>query len=378
MHPPLYFLAFFSTFLFVSCAANQWSVADKEAASKMSIRPVTVAKDAYQKPKGFTQSEDHSPPGGYVQTGSFSAGAAIGALSYLAEEANHAATQEKFETANINAIARAKASTPKNIPSLVDLSVTATINKNPLFQNQPDGLSRLSIEINTYGYIKTGELNNTTLVSPSINALVTLTDRHSKKLLNKSFTATSNIQAPLSRFISDQKLTKISYQKAIDDLTLQINSELNTKTGAAKTLRKKRTAVTYASNATPLASKNADYKVQQLKNIQTYIVTDKSPHKLTQGYSLITKAKTKVKIGGYTFKIAGTASGNTILIIPTKMLGVTTFSSKGGVEYTLIKNYLAAHNIKIIRQQDIRNINFPTGFFLELDGDGYSTLKNAR
>lgn len=339
----------------------------------MTIHPVSATRDAYQKPQGFSTDEMlHDPH--YVKNGDFATGAAIGALGQLLQEAENIDQQNKFELNNHQAIARAEASTPKNLTSLVHRSVRSSIKNDPLFQVEQNGLSHMSISIDSYGYIKTNQSHNTTLLSPAITASVKLTSSNSKTLLDKTFTATSNIQAPLSKFISDRNLASQAYQNAAADLSNQLSAELNKKAGEAKQISTTAAPITYKPDLSTNKSKNSSYKIKQLKSVQTYVVTDSSPYKLTQDYHFLYKAGKKVKLGGYTFKIAGNDSGNVVLVMQNNMLSTKKFTSTGCVEYTLIKNYLTTNNIKIIRQRDVRNTKYHEGFFLELNGDGYSKL----
>ena len=120
--------------------------------------------------------------------------------------------------------------------------------------------------------------------------------------------------------------------------------------------------------------------------VSTFRVTCNNPHKLTQDCSNAMGAKRTIRIADKKIKVAGTEDGKTVLIMDAHPLrnavltGVTLFmydaqSEENNYSYMRVKWALEKNGIHILKVVPMYSTGSVDGYFLELDGDGYSVLK---
>jgi hypothetical protein len=110
------------------------------------------------------------------------------------------------------------------------------------------------------------------------------------------------------------------------------------------------------------------------------------PYRLAQDCSEFSGATRTIRLEGLRLKIAGTADGKTVLIMPDNAVGnalLTAFTlgiveKKSGESVRSLKaveKVLAENNIRILKRTQMVSPGIIEGFFLETDKDTYSLLK---
>lgn len=158
------------------------------------------------------------------------------------------------------------------------------------------------------------------------------------------------------------QLYKADLGKAVDSIAIQIASLMGIESQA---------------------SGNAELEGQ----CSTIDVTCSYPYRLTQDCSGFSGAKRQIQLGGQKLKIAGTLNGKIILIMNSNYVAneMTRALTKRVVNNNphqtlecleVVEKYLLENDIHIMKRVRMLSYSGGTdGFFLELDNDGYSILK---
>ena len=123
--------------------------------------------------------------------------------------------------------------------------------------------------------------------------------------------------------------------------------------------------------------------------VSTLKVSCSKPYELTQDCSVLSGAKRKIWIQGHKIKIAGSADGKIVLVMDphpflTAAITGATFwladaqSAENNESFYQVRSLLQAKGVEIIKVVPINSFGSIDGYFLELDKDGYSILKEAR
>ena len=134
------------------------------------------------------------------------------------------------------------------------------------------------------------------------------------------------------------------------------------------------------------ASTHTVYATNKEEILSTFRVTCNDPYKLTQDCSNAMGARRTIRIGDKKIKIAGTEDGKTVLIMDAHpirnaaLTGATLFlynaqSKENNYSYTRVRWALEQNGIHILKVVPMYSTGSVDGYFLELDGDGYSVLK---
>jgi hypothetical protein len=354
-----YLLSIAPALLLASCAASRWTDAQRASLSSLAVTP-SVSTGAYGKPLG---SDNVQAP--IVTTGGgFASGAAAGAGAQLIVEIGAAVQQNMFESRYADAIAKAPATVPANLSPRIRQSVSKGLAAQPFFQGKirDNSPNRFQVVVENYRYVRTGKENGEILVSPSFYGRFELTNAAGEKLLSEKFAAAApNYRRPLPEFVRDKPLATRAFEQAIDLIALQAGNAVNAKLGG-QTQAIELPVPSVGSGAQPI----------QLQPVSYVGSSPDNPYKLTQSTSLIGGATRSIQAGGHKLKIAGSADGKIVLIRPDSLVGSNL--KTGGREYEAIRQQLNGARIRILRQRDMISGILSVGFYLELDGDGYSVL----
>ena len=127
-------------------------------------------------------------------------------------------------------------------------------------------------------------------------------------------------------------------------------------------------------------------KTKRVLPVDVTHVSCKKPYLLKQDCSSLKHARRKIEIDGYGCKISGSNDGTVILIkTPAKIREASEEELRSPTSHLLTKanntclelisRELTKHKISILKKVEIKSYPETAGYFLELDGDGYSILK---
>lgn len=347
--------------LLASCGAGRWTEAEKAGLSSLAVPPASIAADAYAGPIG---NEQFSAPYITAPGGDFATGAAAGAAAQLVVEIAAAAQQKMFEDRYADAIARAPGTIPGDLSLRIRRAVGQRLGGQSFFKGRirDDSPNRFTVVVENYRYIRAGKEGDEVLVTPAFFGRFELTNAGGKKLLASGFAAPArDIARPLTAFANDKSLAAKAFDAAIANLALQAVNAVNAKAGEAEL-------------APDAAAPSGGGAPVQLANVNGGTATCNNPYRLTQSCNLWSGAGRAVTVGGEKLKIAGSADGRILLVRGAKLIPDAPVSSTGSVQYDAVKRALRAGGVKILRQRDMVSAGTTVGFFLELDGDGYSVL----
>jgi len=117
-------------------------------------------------------------------------------------------------------------------------------------------------------------------------------------------------------------------------------------------------------------------------------VTCERPYHLTQDCSEWTGAKREVRLGGKPVKVAASQDGKIVLVMDPHPLthatlrGASLFTydaqSKGSYEsYDAVRSLFEVHQINVLEVKPMGSTGSIYGYFLVLQDDGYSVIKQA-
>jgi len=122
-----------------------------------------------------------------------------------------------------------------------------------------------------------------------------------------------------------------------------------------------------------------------VKTISTITMTCSRPHELTQDCSNIFGAEKKIVINDLKLSIFGDREGNVVGVMTRsiwfsgfkKVSSIGLFNDNKMLHAALgeVEKVLTQNSIKITNKTLMKSFGTIDGFFLELDGDGYSVLK---
>jgi len=362
MNLPLHTLPSLWVFFLVSCGAGRWTEEEKAGLSSLALPPASIATDAYASPIG---SDRVSAPYMTSPGSDFATGAAVGAAAQLVVEIAAAVQQEMFEKRYADAIARAPGAIPGDLSLRIRRTLAKSFGAQPFFKGRirDDSPNRFTVILENYRYVRAGKEGDEVLVTPVLFGRFELTNASGKKLLAKDFTAPASKNAhPLTVFASNKPIAAKAFDSAIANLALQAVIAVNAKLGEAG-----QAALAPASSAGGAAP-------EQLANVNGATATCKNPYPLTQSCNLWSGAGRAVTVGGEKLKIAGSADGRIVLVRGARLIPQAPVSSTGSVQYEAVKRALRSSGVGILRQRDMVSAGTTVGFFLELDGDGYSVL----
>jgi len=359
-------LLFLAPALFLmSCAPSRWTEAQRASLSSLAVAP-TVQSSAYGKPLG---SDNVQAPVVVTGGGSFGSGAAVGAGAQLVVEIGAAIQQNMFESRYADAIAKAPATVPADLSSRIRQSVGKSLAAQPFFKGKvrDNSPNRFQVIVDNYRYVRTGKQNGEILVSPSFYGRFELISAAGEKLLAQPFaSASSSYQRPLPEFVRDKQLATKAFDEAIDGIARQAVNAVNAKLGEQA----------LAATESPTATFKPGGKPVQLQPVDGITATCSHPYKLTQSCNLFSGASRSITVGGQKLKIAASADGKVVLIRSASLLDLKV-STSGSPQYDAVRAALNRANLHILRQRDMVISGSPVGFFLELDGDGYSVLTQS-
>ncbi len=359
-------LLFLAPALFLmSCAPSRWTEAQRASLSFLAVAP-SVPSSAYGKPLG---SDNVQAPVVVTGGGSFGSGAAAGAGAQLVVEIGAAIQQNMFESRYADAIAKAPATVPADLSSRIRQSVGKSLAAQPFFKGKvrDNSPNRFHVNVENYRYVRAGKANGEVLVTPTFYGRFELTNATGEKLLAQPFaSASSSYQRPLSEFVRDKQLATKAFDEAIDGIARQAVNAVNAKLGEQA----------LAATESPTATSKPGGKPVQLQPVDGITATCSHPYKLTQSCNLFSGASRSITVGGQKLKIAGSADGKVLLIRSASLLDLKV-STSGSPQYDAVRAALNRANLHILRQRDMVTSGSPVGFFLELDGDGYSVLTQS-
>lgn len=105
------------------------------------------------------------------------------------------------------------------------------------------------------------------------------------------------------------------------------------------------------------------------------------PYRLTQDCSDLSGARREVIIEGIRLKVAGSEDGKIVLIMDSKTIGegfktpIEQSSKNINLGYNAVKKELTEQNIQIEKAVAVKLLDQVRGYYLILDGDGYSIIK---
>jgi hypothetical protein len=362
MNLPLRSLSSVWVLLLASCGAGRWTEAEKTGLSSLALPPASIAADAYAEPIG---SEQVSAPFLTSPGSDFATGAAVGVAAQLVVEIAAAAQQQMFEKRYADAITRAPGSIPGDLPLRIRRALAKSLGEQAFFKGRirDDSPNRFTVIVENYRYIRAGKEGGEVLVTPVLFGRFELINASGKKLLNQGFTApAAKVARPLTVFAHDKALAAKAFDSAIANLTLQAVNAVNARLGEAE-----------LAPSAPAPSGGGAAPVQ-LANVNGGTATCKNPYLLTQSCNLWSGAGRAVTVGGEKLKIAGSADGRIVLVRGARLIPRAPVSSTGSVQYEAVKRALRTSGVGILRQRDMVSAGTTVGFFLELDGDGYSVL----
>lgn len=350
--------------LLASCAPSRWTDAQRASLSSLAVAP-SVAANAYGKPLG---SDNVQAP--FVTAGSdFATGAAAGAGAQLIVEIGAAVQQNLFESRYAEAITKAPATVPVDLSSRIRQSVGKSLAAQPFFKGRirDNSPNRFQVVVENYRYVRAGKANGEVLMTPAFYGRFDLTSANGEKLLTQPFaSASTSYQRPLPEFIRDKQLATKAFDEAIDGIARQAVNAVNAKLGEQA----------LAATESPAATPRPGGKPVQLQPVDGITATCSHPYKLTQSCNIFSGPSRSITVGGQKLKIAGSTDGKVILIRSSSLLDLNVTTS-GSPQYEAVRQALNRANLHIIRQRDMVTSGSPIGFFLELDGDGYSALTQS-
>jgi len=196
--------------------------------------------------------------------------------------------------------------------------------------------------------------------SATIDADLAIYDVHSKKaLLKKKISSDELFKAEryVDEFLeNDAEYFKSDIEKAVRALALLVSSDFGLNSEEVAELK----------GINPL-----ELDAEAVSGISA---SCKKPYHLTQDCSWTVGAKRKIDISGQKASIAGSEDGHVVLVMGYKVTGDVK-GEKLRRAFNEIVIYLESKDINIIKLKKMELMNAPYGYYLELDGDGYSLLK---
>ncbi|HEY8932495.1 MAG TPA: hypothetical protein VIM44_04195 [Rariglobus sp.] len=354
-----------AAFAMGSCAPARWNDAQRASLTSLAVAPAIPAH-AYGTPLG---SDNIQAPVMVAGGGSFASGAAAGAGAQLVVEIGAVVQQKMFESRYADAIAKAPGTVPADLSSRIRQSVGKSLSAQPFFKGRirDNSPNRLYVIVENYRYVRSGKENGEVLVTPSFYGRFELTNAAGEKLLAQPFAAGApNYRRPLPDFARDKQLATKAFDEAIEGIARQAVNAVNAKLGEQA----------LATTESPAAAPKPGGKPVQLQPVSGITATCNEPYKLTQSCNLFSGPSRSITVGGQKLKIAGSADGRVILIRSASLLDLNVTTS-GSPQYDAVRQALNRSNLHILRQRDMVTSGSPVGFFLELDGDGYSVLTQS-
>ncbi len=348
-----------------SCGTGGWSDSDKIGMSSLAVPPAGIKAGAYQTPIG---SARFAAPIITTGTGNFATGAAAGAVGQLAVEIGAAIDQRNFESRYADAIQRAPGTVPGDLGTRIRKAVTKTLGTHSFLKGKISDTSpnRFVITVESYRYVRAGGADGEVLVTPAIFGKFELNGSGGKQLLSRNFTAAGSTKRPLNAFASDKALASRAFDEAVSRVALQAYNSISGKLGEVELDE---------NSVTPDAAGGGPLQLEGIGNLSA---SCSYPYKLTRDCNAFTGAGRKISVRGQNLKIAGSSEGKVILIRDASLIPRNSVSSTGSPQYNAVREALRAAGVKILRQRDLINPgNKAGGFYLELDGDGYSILTRA-
>jgi hypothetical protein len=352
----------FAAATLASCGSARWTPAQRSSIDSLAVSP-SIPSSAYGKPLG---SDNVQAPVMVTGGGSFGSGAAAGAGAQLIVEIGAAVQQKMFESRYADAIAKSPGTVPVDLSSRIRQSVSKGLAAQPFLKGKirDNSPNRFQVVVENYRYVRAGKANGEVLMTPTFYGRFELTNAAGEKLLAQNFAAAAaGYQRPLPDFVRDKQLATKAFDEAIDGIARQAVNAVNAKLGEQA----------LATTESPTAISKPGGKPIQLQPVDGITATCSQPYKLTQSCNIFSGASRLITVGGQKLKIAGSADGRVILIRSASLLDLNVTTS-GSSQYEAVRQALNRANLHIVRQRDMVTSGSPVGFFLELDGDGYSAL----
>jgi len=350
--------------LLASCAPSRWTDAQRASLTSLGVSP-SIAANAY----GTPAASDNVQAPIVTTGGGFATGAAAGAGAQLIVEIGAAVQQKMFESRYADAIAKAPGSVPADLASRVHQSVGKGLAAQPFLKGKirDNSPNRFQVIVENYRYVRAGKANGEVLMTPAFYGRFELTSATGEKLLAQPFaSASASYQRPLPEFIRDKQLATKAFDEAINGIARQAVNAVNAKLGEQA----------LAATESPVAAPKPGGKPIQLQSVSGITATCNEPYKLTRSCNIFTGPSRSITVGGQKLKIAGSADGRVVLIRSASLLDLNVTTS-GSPQYEAVRVALNRANLHILRQRDMVTSGSPVGFFLELDGDGYSALTQS-
>ncbi|GAA5482833.1 hypothetical protein Hsar01_02057 [Haloferula sargassicola] len=329
-----------------------------------------VKADAYQKPRGH---EGAQAPLVVMPGAGFSTGAGVNAgVSLLAEGVN-AVQQSNFEKKYAAAFDRVAKSVPGNVGTLVTKEVEPRLKKHPFFGPRVKSVSpnRIEVTITRHGFVRCGKRGSEVLVSPSIYGSWRLASTGGASAYGSIAAASPNFQKTLDEFAANPASIREGYRAAAVLAAESIMAELDKKAGSGGRASTPAPATGYAKASGSSPERLADLPLSPPQPIQQL--------GFTRGYNrFINQPTQKYRIGETEYKIAATPNGGTLFVMLPSTTAGGNKTSLGDSHYRTVRAFLQSKNIRIARERQVKAFFMPTGYILELTGDGYAALAPYR
>lgn len=349
--------------------AMKWNAEQRAALSSVAVPTAAVDRSGYFKPIGRS---DVQAPIVNTGSGSFGQGAAVNAGVALVFEVVSGIEQSNFEKRYGAAIDSLAATVPGDLDRRVTRAVTDQLGKHSFFRGKvtPASGNRLTVEIDRYGFVRTGSSGDDTLVTPTLSGTWSLTLASGKTLARHPFSVASPVyRKTVTDFAGDRALAHRAFDEAAATLANVIVANLNHRLGDQADAGAESFAAPVRRNHSPALL--ADVSPPELPRSTRY--------RFKQGYnSFISQPTTRFVIDGHTLKIAATANGGILYVMKPASPLTGTRLSVDTAEYRAVRDALAARKIGIANHANVAGFGAKIGFIMELDGDGWSALQGYR
>jgi len=145
-------------------------------------------------------------------------------------------------------------------------------------------------------------------------------------------------------------------------------------------------AIVMLAGCARLASTHIVYASNKEEILNTFRVSCNNPYRLTQDCSNVMGPRRTIRIADKRITIAGSDDGKTVLImdahpIRNAVLTAATLTlynaqtNESNSSFMRVKSVLENSRVHILKVVPMYSTGSVDGYFLELDGDGYSVLK---
>jgi len=208
----------------LSSCSTKFTEAQRAQLSTVKVQNTLQSSDAYSDPLG---TADGTAGAVGMATGGGLVGALIGGAVEMTQNS-------MFKNAEGKNFAKLKAQSPKQVGSIVNQQVSATLKANPFFASRLKSTSpnSLKTEVTNYTLTRTGKDTNGLLMSPKIVATAEFIG-HDGKRIGKAFQPSigvSSMSYPVSTYLAKPSLLKKGYAEAAANLGNNFANQLAQRT----------------------------------------------------------------------------------------------------------------------------------------------------